>query len=118
MDPLRKESQSAPAPQRPDSAPPVSESAAPSSNTTHDEALVSPKATGLSLGPNPLSSIASAPVDSTTTSKEGEIEGDIKEEDDDLDDDDDMLDAEVEEGATAQTAEQRRAERRKMKRFR
>jgi len=108
---LRKETQTTPVIERPDSAPPAGDSA-PSNNSTRDDSLVSANSTALSLGSNPLSSVSSAPTQqSTTTNKEGESEGDIKEEDD-------MLDVEQEDGAPAQTAEQRRAERRKMKRFR
>lgn len=119
LGPLRKDHEPVPAIERPDSAPPVGDSTVSNSTAPRDDSLVSPKSTTLSLGSNPLSSVPNAPTQQgATTNKEGEAEGDIKEEDDDLDDDDDMLDAETEEGAPAQTAEQRRAERRKMKRFR
>lgn len=118
--PLRQETQPSPIVERPDSAPgdcshPV--------NQTRDDSLVSTESTALSLGSlgsNPLSSASSAPVQQGTlaNNESGGVEGDVKDEDDDLDDDDDMIDAEVEEGAPPQTAAERRAERRKMKRFR
>lgn len=115
----RKESQPVAAIDRPDSAPPTSGSAAPNKNASHDDLLVSPESTVLSLGSNPVSSISSAPAHpGSLENKEGEADANIKDEDDDLDDEDDMMDAEGDEGANAQTAEQRRAERRKMKRFR
>lgn len=51
-------------------------------------------------------------------SEDGDALLDPKEEDDDDEDDDEMLDAEDGASGTPQTAAERRAERRKMKRFR
>jgi hypothetical protein len=92
-------------------------------NTTHDESLVSPESTAISLsslGSNPLSSALSPPTQQGTlaNSDTGNNEGDVKDEDDEFEDDDEMLEPEPEEGAAPQTAAERRAERRKMKRFR
>lgn len=73
-----------------------------------------------SLGPNRLRSVSSASQRHnmlSNSSEGGDMQGDIKDEDDDEElDDDEMLDAE--EGGIPQTAAERRAERRKMKRFR
>jgi hypothetical protein len=78
---------------------------------------VSTESTALSLGSNPLSSASSAPAHQGTIAKdEEESMMEPKEEGDDDDDDDDMSD--VEEESAPQTAAERRAERRKMKRFR
>lgn len=86
-------------------------------NQIHDGSLVSAESRSLSLGSlaNPASN---APQQtSMVANDEGAVSQlDLKDEDDDLDDDE-MLDAE--DGAIApQTAAERRAERRKMKRFR
>ncbi|KAH7393149.1 hypothetical protein BKA64DRAFT_709503 [Cadophora sp. MPI-SDFR-AT-0126] len=122
LGPLKQEPQQpSPIIERPDSAP--GDCNHPASNQTRDDSLVSTESTALSLGSlgsNPLSSASSAPVQQGTlaNNESGGAEGDIKDEDDELDDDDDMIDAEVEEGAPPQTAAERRAERRKMKRFR
>lgn len=91
-------------------------------NTVRDDSLVSTESTALSLGSigsNPLSSASSAPPQQGTlaNNEEGDIHVQLKEEEDDDDDDDEMLDAE-ESGSVPQTAAERRAERRKMKRFR
>ncbi|KAG4428865.1 hypothetical protein IFR05_015651 [Cadophora sp. M221] len=121
LGPLRQETQPSPIIDRPDSAP--GDCNHPANNQTRDDSLVSTESTALSLGSlgsNPLSSASSAPVQQGTlaNNESGGAEGDIKDEDDELDDDDDMIDAEVEEGGPPQTAAERRAERRKMKRFR
>jgi hypothetical protein len=120
LGPLRQEPQPPPIIERPDSAP--GECGNQINNPTRDDSLVSTESTALSLGSlgsNPLSSASSAPVQrGTLANDEGENTNlELKEEDDeDDDDDDDMLD--VEEGSAPQTAAERRAERRKMKRFR
>ncbi|KAF8859604.1 homeobox-domain-containing protein [Acephala macrosclerotiorum] len=121
LGPLRQEAQLTPNIERPDSAPgDISHQA---NLPPRDDSLVSPESTALSLGSlgsNPLSSASSAPTQQGTlaNAEEGGVEGEIKDEDDELEDDDEMIDAEVEEGAPPQTAAERRAERRKMKRFR
>lgn len=121
LGPFRQETQSSPIIDRPDSAP--GDCNHPTNDQTRDDSLVSTESTALSLrslGSNPLSSASSATVQQGTlaNNESGGAEGDVKDEDDELDDDDDMIDAEVEEGAPPQTAAERRAERRKMKRFR
>ena len=118
LGPLRQEPQPAPIIERPDSAPSICGN--PANSIARGDSLVSTESTALSLeslGSNPLSSASSAPVQQATIANdEGEdISVELKEEDDD-EDDDDMLD--IEEGAAPQTAAERRAERRKMKRFR
>jgi hypothetical protein len=119
LGPLRQEPQPAPIIERPDSAP--GDCGNQANNPTRDDSLVSTESTALSLGSlgsNPLSSSSSAPVQQgALANNEGEnINIDFKDEEDEDDDDDDMLD--VEEGSAPQTAAERRAERRKMKRFR
>lgn len=121
LGPLRQEGQPAPVIDRPDSAPgDISHQA---SLPARDESLVSPESTVLSVGSvgsNPLTSASSAPTQQGTMTniEGGNGEGEIKDEDEEIDDDDEMIDAEIEEGAPPQTAAERRAERRKMKRFR
>lgn len=116
LGPLRQEPQPTPIIERPDSAP--GDCGNQANNNTRDDSLVSTESTALSLGSNPLSSASSAPVQQgTIANNEGESTNvELKEEDDEDDDDDDMLD--IEEGSVPQTAAERRAERRKMKRFR
>jgi hypothetical protein len=120
LGPLRQDPQPAPIIERPDSAP--GDCGHQLNNTTRDDSLVSTESTALSLeslGSNPLSSVSSAPAQqgALVNNEGGDIQVEIKdEEDDDELDDDEMLDAE--EGAVPQTAAERRAERRKMKRFR
>lgn len=106
--------------ERPESAPAAGDFSISNDETEREDSLVSPRSTAPSVTSNGLSSASSAPAYSSlpTLNKEIDVDGDVKDEDDDLDDDDDMLDVEGDEGAPAQTAEQRRAERRKMKRFR
>jgi hypothetical protein len=121
LGPLRQEGQPAAIIDRPGSAP--EDCSRQVNNTTHNDSLVSPESTAISLGSlgsNPLSSAMSAPTQQGTfaNSDPGNNEGDVKDEDDEFDDDDEMLEPEPEEGAAQQTAAERRAERRKMKRFR
>ena len=86
-----------------------------------DDSLVPIESRSLSLGAlgtTQLNPTSSAPPQQATLANDEGVGGhlDLKDEDDELDDDE-MLDAE--DGATApQTAAERRAERRKMKRFR
>jgi hypothetical protein len=121
LGPLRQDGQPAAIIDRPGSAP--GDCSRQVNNTTDDDSLVSPESTAISLGSlgsNPLSSALSAPTQQGTfaNSDAGNNEGDVKDEDDEFDDDDEMLEPEPEEGAAPQTAAERRAERRKMKRFR
>jgi hypothetical protein len=121
LGPLQQDGQPPAIIERPDSAP--GDCSHPVNNSTRDDSLVSPESTALSLGSlgsNPLSSASSAPTQQGTLANNdgGNNEGDVKDEDDELEDDDEMLEPEPEEGAAPQTAAERRAERRKMKRFR
>lgn len=124
LGPSPKEADPIPAILRPESAPAVGESARKttniSSNDDHNTLIASPEPRTLAQVPDAINATMSSGIPQGTPAHEefGEQEGDIKEEDEDLDDDDDMLDAEAEEGAAPQTAAERRAERRKMKRFR
>ncbi len=121
LGPLRQDGQQAPNIERPDSAPGNCDH--PVNNPPRDDSLVSTESAALSLGSlgsNPLSSASSAPTQQgTLANNEGAGgDGDIKDEEDEREDDDEMIDVEPEEGAAPQTAAERRAERRKMKRFR
>jgi hypothetical protein len=121
LGPLRQDGQPAAIIDRPGSAP--GDCNHQLNNTSHDDSLVSPESTAISLGSlesNPLSSALSAPTQKGTlaNNETGSNERDVKDEDDELEDDDEMLEPEPEEGAAPQTAAERRAERRKMKRFR
>ncbi|KAK6611077.1 Homeobox-leucine zipper protein HDG11 [Botrytis cinerea] len=103
LGPMRPEGPPTPTVERPDSAPGDSP---------------------LSLGPiasNPVSSASSAPqqgVGALMNEDTSALLSPKEEDDDDIDDDDDMLDTEDGSSSTPQTAAERRAERRKMKRFR
>lgn len=122
LGPLRPEGPPTPIIERRDSAP--GDCGQPAANRIRDEPMVSPESAPLSLGSNPLSSASSAPQQQQQVAGElanedgGALLSPKDEEDDDVDDDDDMLDAEDGASSTPQTAAERRAERRKMKRFR
>jgi hypothetical protein len=123
LGPLRQEAQPPSIIERPDSAP--VDGSTQVNNSVRDESLVSSESTVLSLGSlsNPLSSASSAPTQANTlaNNEEGDSQIEMKEEEDDDDeiDDDDMADVEEVGGSSVtQTAAERRAERRKMKRFR
>lgn len=116
--PVTQETQSSSTIERSDAAP---ENRGRSSIHSREDFLVSPNSTRLSLGSIPRSSTSSGPTQQPAVlinNGSPEVEGDVKDEDEDLDDDEEMIDAEAEEGAPTQTAAERRAERRKMKRFR
>lgn len=86
--------------------------------SVHEESLLSSDTPGLSLTSNPLSSVSSAGQGPDMSSNHGS--GDIlgKEEDEDVIDDEDMVEGEGDVTAQPQTAAERTAQRRKMKRFR
>lgn len=113
---LRQEPQPVPVIERPDSAP--GDCSITTASATHDSSLVSPDLTINSIATTQMSSTASVTSQTTGIKSEGsDIHGEIKDEDDEDElDDDEMLDPE--EGSVPQTAAERRAERRKMKRFR
>lgn len=121
LGPIGQEPESAPVIERPDSAP--GDCGQTGANAIRDESQVSTESASISMGSiasNPLSSASSAPAQQgPLVNEDRDILLEPKEEDDDYDDDDDMLDAEdVPASGTPQTAAERRAERRKMKRFR
>lgn len=109
---------------RPDSAPPGDSSHGALEALRH-EAIVSPGSTTQSLTSAPLLSTNTSTT-SPSLNVKTELPGnngqeaemaELKGEEDDEDDDDDMLDAE-DNGGVPQTEAERRAERRKLKRFR
>jgi hypothetical protein len=121
LGPLRQEPQLLPLIERPGSVPVDCGNQV--INPTRDDSLVSTDSTALSfgsMGSNPLSSASSAPAQQgTLATDEGDIEIEFKDEEDDDLEDDEMLEGEEGGGsAIPQTAAERRAERRKMKRFR
>jgi hypothetical protein len=120
LGPLRVETQQAPIVERPESAPGVCGNQV-NNDLPRDESHIATEPNALSLGSlasNPFISASSATVPPSTIANNGEENTNIElqEEEDEEDDDDDMLD--VEDGSAPQTAAERRAERRKMKRFR
>ena len=90
--------------------------------STHEESLVSTETPGMSLGSNPLRSVSStgqgSEVAPSHSGNEGQVS--VKEEDEEVLEDEDMLEGEADGDAPpqAQTAAERTAQRRKMKRFR
>ncbi|KAK3327181.1 hypothetical protein B0T19DRAFT_155704 [Cercophora scortea] len=94
--------------------------------STHEESLVTTETPGLSLGSNPLSSVSATGQGPEVASIDlgNEVPGPIKEEDEDGLEDEDMVegdgdgDGEGEAPTQPQTAAERTAQRRKMKRFR
>lgn len=117
LGPLRQDAPPASTVERPESAPGDSDHPA---NPTRNDSLVSTESTEISLGSlgsNPLSSASSAPTQQATLANNAGADApeEIKDEEEE-EEDDEMIDAE--EGAPPQTAAERRAERRKMKRFR
>ncbi|EAQ90487.1 hypothetical protein CHGG_02422 [Chaetomium globosum CBS 148.51] len=122
LDPLglRQPKQPSPIPEQPenqgDQYPPKAPELA------HEESSTSTETRGMSLGSNPLSSVSSAGQGSETAPSHSGNEGQavIKEEDEEVVEDEDMIEGEVDGDAQAQpqTAAERTAQRRKMKRFR
>ncbi|KAK3326524.1 hypothetical protein B0H66DRAFT_163120 [Apodospora peruviana] len=122
LDPLglRQPKQPSPIPEQPESQ--GEQYAQKAAESVHEESLVSTEATGMSLGSNPLSSVSSTgqgpDIPLNHTSNEGQNA--VKEEDEDVLDDEEMIegDGEGEAHTQPQTAAERTAQRRKMKRFR
>ena len=87
-----------------------------------DESLVSTETPGMSLGSNPLSSVSSTGQTSELPTSHPDNDGQavIKDEDDEVLDDEEMIEGDGEGDAPSQpqTAAERTAQRRKMKRFR
>lgn len=88
----------------------------------HEESATSTETPGMSLGSNPLSSVSSAGQGSETGPSHSGNEGQtaVKEEDEEVIEDEEMIEGEVDGEAQTQpqTAAERTAQRRKMKRFR
>ncbi|KAK3945093.1 homeobox-leucine zipper protein HDG5 [Diplogelasinospora grovesii] len=122
LDPLglRQPKQPSPIPEQPENL--GEQYAQKAAESVHEELLVSTETPGMSLGSNPLSSVSSAGQGpETTTSQSGaEGQGAVKEEDEDVLDDEEMVEGEGDGEAAPQpqTAAERTAQRRKMKRFR
>ncbi|POS87363.1 hypothetical protein EPUL_000440, partial [Erysiphe pulchra] len=96
----------------------------PCKSTDQSHSLLCQESASVSLGPiglNPTSSTScdSGKVQNSVNIEEPELDVKNEEEElDDDDDDDDMIDVELEEGLLPKSEAERRAERRKMKRFR
>lgn len=88
--------------------------------SAHEESLASTDPQGLPLGTNTIGSVSSAgQAREANSGPAGHEEGAIgKDEDDEVLDDDEMVEGEGETTAQPQTAAERTAARRKMKRFR
>ncbi|KAI1635931.1 hypothetical protein F4809DRAFT_419876 [Biscogniauxia mediterranea] len=88
--------------------------------SAHDEVLSSAETPGMSLESNPIGSVSSAGQgQDIMSSASGNEEGSLsKEDDDEILEDDEMMEGDGETSAQPQTAAERTAARRKMKRFR
>ncbi|KAI0600440.1 hypothetical protein F4775DRAFT_590384 [Biscogniauxia sp. FL1348] len=88
--------------------------------SANEEALSSAETPGISLESNPISSVSSAgQVQDIISGASGNEEGSLsKEDDDEILDDDEMMEGDGETSTHPQTAAERTAARRKMKRFR
>jgi hypothetical protein len=116
---LRQAKQPSPIPEQPENQAEVY--APKTAESVHDESLVSTDTPGLSMASNPLSSVSSGGQGSDIQAGHAVNEGDaVKPEiDDDVVDDEDMVEEDGEGGSSQpQTAAERTAQRRKMKRFR
>lgn len=122
LDPLglRQPKQVSPIPEQPENQGEQYQSKAP--ELAHEESSTSTETRGMSLGSNPLSSVSSAGQGSETAPSHSGNEGQavIKEEDEEVVEDEDMIEGEVDGDSQTQpqTAAERTAQRRKMKRFR
>ncbi|KAK3373631.1 hypothetical protein B0T24DRAFT_270924 [Lasiosphaeria ovina] len=122
LDPLglRQPKQQSPIPEHPGSQ--GDHYAQKSSDSVHEESLASTETPGMSLGSNPLSSVSSASQgpEGPTSHSANDAQTAVKEEDEDVLDDEEMVEGEPEGEAPTQpqTAAERTAQRRKMKRFR
>lgn len=122
LDPLglRQPKHPSPIPEQPESQ--EEQYAQKTAESAHEALLVSTETPGLSLESNPLSSVSSAGQGSEVGPNHtvNEVQVAVKEEDEEVLEDEDMLEGEAE-GETMpqpQTAAERTAQRRKMKRFR
>lgn len=122
LDPLglRQPKQPSPIPEHPENQ--GEQYAQKAAETVHEESLASTETPGMSLGSNPLSSVSSAGQGSeiapSHTGNEGQII--VKDEDEEVVEDEEMIEGEMDGEAQPQpqTAAERTAQRRKMKRFR
>ncbi len=116
---LRQPKQPSPIPEQPENS---GATYATKAESTHEESLVSTETPGISITSNPLSSVSSAGQGSEVPTNQPANDGQtaIKEEDEDVLEDEEMVEGEAEGEAPAQpqTAAERTAQRRKMKRFR
>lgn len=115
---LRPAKQPSPIPEHPEQAGEYGPKAA---ESVPDESLVSGDTPGLSLASNPLSSVSSAgqgqEIPASHTGNDGEIPK--QEDEDEVVDDEEMVEGDGGEATSQpQTAAERTAQRRKMKRFR
>lgn len=121
LGPLKQDHRPPPIIERPDSAP--LDAYKQGNNSLHDNALVLIESKALSLGSIESNARNSAPIapqqEILADDNEGDALIEFKDEEDEEDYDDEMLDTEEGgDGGVPQTAAERRAERRKMKRFR
>lgn len=122
IDPLGLRQTKQPSPLSEQAENPGEQYAQKAAESAHEESLASTETPGLSLGSNPLSSVSSVGHITDPAVGPPGSEGQVvpKEEDDDGLDDEEMLegDGDGETPTQAQTAAERTAQRRKMKRFR
>ncbi len=121
LDPLglRQPKQPSPIPEQPETQ---GDQYPPKAELAHEESSTSTETPGMSLGSNPLSSVSSAGQGSETGPSHSGNEGQaaVKEEDEEVIEDEEMIEGEGDGEAQTQpqTAAERTAQRRKMKRFR
>ncbi|GAB1314279.1 hypothetical protein MFIFM68171_04489 [Madurella fahalii] len=122
LDPLglRQPKQPSPIPEQPENQ--REQYAQKAAEPAHEESLVSTETPGMSMGSNPLSSVSSGGQGSEAAPNHAENDGQplVKEEEDEVVEDEEMIEGEAEGDAQPppQTAAERTAQRRKMKRFR
>lgn len=120
LDPLGLRQQKAPSPIQEQPEPQDEQYAQKPTESIPEESLVSTETPGMSIGSNPLSSISSAGQGSELPASHHDNESAIKDEDDEILEDEEMLEGDGDGDAPSQpqTAAERTAQRRKMKRFR
>lgn len=122
LDPLglRQPKQPSPIPEQPEN--PGEQYATKASDSVHEESLVSTETPGISITSNPLSSVSSTGQGPEVPPNQpvNEAQPAIKDEDEDVLEDEEMVEGDGEGDAPTQpqTAAERTAQRRKMKRFR
>ncbi|KAK0720442.1 hypothetical protein B0H67DRAFT_188119 [Lasiosphaeris hirsuta] len=124
LDPLglRQPKQQSPIPEQPENQGEQYAAKAVETASVHEESLVSTETPGVSITSNPLSSGSSTGQGSEVPPSQpvNEVQSSVKEEEEDVLDDEEMIEGEGEGDAPSQpqTAAERTAQRRKMKRFR